>query len=104
MCSETYGEHNKVENGVVNIREKRIGDNLDSMARTNADLILDGRHRHIRPASPQHIDHHHRFERLGTMRNGNQETRAREKQSSEEKKEQNLRKRREEKVQETSPI
>lgn len=72
MCSETYGEHNKVENGVVNIREKRIGDNLDSMARINADLILDGRHRHIRPASPQHINHHHRFKRLRTMRNGNQ--------------------------------
>ena len=72
MCSETYGEHNKVENGVVNIREKRIGDNLDSMASINADLILDGRHRHIRPASPQHIDHRHRFERLRTMRNGNQ--------------------------------
>lgn len=86
MCSldesrdqRRYGEHNKVENGAGDIREKRIGDNLDPMACINSNLILHGGHRYIRAASPQHIDHHHRFERLSTMRDGDQNLRHQQK-------------------------
>lgn len=44
-----------VENGVGDIREKLIGDDIDSMACINSNVILHGGHRYILAASPQHI-------------------------------------------------
>lgn len=58
---ETYGEHDKVENGVGNIREESVGDHFDSMTSINADLIFNGSNRHVSTTASQYGDHRQCF-------------------------------------------
>lgn len=68
----TYRQRNEIKDAFAAIWNQSVGDELDSIASVNAELLLDGSDGDVSSGSSQDVDGDHRLYRLGTIGDRNQ--------------------------------